>query len=276
MLCRTGSPAIARTRTRNLDLARSHCRHRRHRRLALRTLAGRLSRLRSGRVAATAGAAGSAVFLRCGRGRLASCRGTESVVAILARKMATTTARGDLSLGRLACRTAIVARAICTCTGTRTATATARRLLVGRTLAAIIASATALAALRTLFAPVLTRALATMACRRLGHQAIGAGKAIAHVDARLAVEFHKGKRDVRGTRCAPRCRASRSRGGSCSLLLGALLAAFGAGHIGKVHTKNLAALQAQNQLLARRVVLLDPWPCQAGCRSASFSWERGS
>ena len=232
MLCRTGSPAIARTATRNLDLARSHLiGHRRHLRFALRTLAGRLSRLRSGRVTTTAGAAGSAVFLRCGRGRLASCRGTESVVALLARKMATTTARGGLPLGRLACRTAIVARAICTCSGTRTATATARRLLVGRTLAAIIAPATALAALRTLFAPMLTRALATVACRRLGHQAIGAGKAIAHVDARLAVEFHKGKRDVRGLDALQDVARHAVGTTAAALFLGTLLAAFGAGHI---------------------------------------------
>ena len=258
MLCRTDSPAIAGTATRDLDLARSHLiGHRRHLRLALRTLARRLSRLRSGRVAATAGAAGSSVFLRCGRGRLASCRGAESVVALFARKMATTTARGSLSLGRLACGTSIVARAICTCTGTRTATATARRLLVGRTLAAVIDSATALAALRTLFTPMLTRALATMACRRLGHQAIGTGKAIAHVDACLAVEFHKGKRDVRGLDALQDVARHAVGAAAAALLLGTLLAAFGAGHIGKVHTKNLAALQAQNQLLARCVVLLD-------------------
>ena len=113
MLCRTRSPAIARTAARDLDLARSHLiGHRRHLRLALQTLTGRLSRLRSGRVATATGAAGSAIFLRCGRGRLASCRGAESVVALLARKMATTTARGGLPLGCLACRTAIVARAI--------------------------------------------------------------------------------------------------------------------------------------------------------------------
>ena len=171
--------------------------------------------------------------------------------------MTTATARGGLPLGYLTRGAPIVMYVIRTRTGTRTTTATARSLLVGSTLAAIIAPAAALAALGTLFAPVLTRALATMARRCLGNQAIGMGQTVAHVDTRFAVEFHEGKRDVRGLNALQDVTRHAVGAAVAALLLSPLLAAFGTCHIRKVHAEDLAALKAQNQLLARRVVLLN-------------------
>lgn len=197
LLGSTRPSTITGTTTRNLDLARGNLvGNRGNLRLGLGALACCLPGLSRG-MATAAGTAGRTVLLRCRSRCLASSRGAECVIALLARKMTATATRGSLALVCLACRATVIAGSIRSGTGARTTTTATRRLLVGRALTVIIAPTTALAALGALFATSLTRALTAMTRRGLGHQTIGTGKAIAHVEAGLAVKLHEGKRDVR-------------------------------------------------------------------------------
>ena len=100
-----------------------------------------------------------------------------------------------------------------------------------------------------------------IAATALGHrragQTIGTRQAIAHVDAVLAIELHERQTHL-GRLDALEHVARHAVGAAVAALLGGLLfAALRAGHIGQVDLKDLAVLQAQHQLLARRVIFLN-------------------
>lgn len=100
-----------------------------------------------------------------------------------------------------------------------------------------------------------------IATTALGHRraskTVGARQAIAHVDAVLAVELHERQAHL-GRLDALEHIARHAVGAAIAALLGSLLlAALRAGHIGQVDLKDLAVLQAQHQLLARRVIFLN-------------------
>ena len=159
-------------------------------------------------------------------------------------------ARGALARG---CNLGSIARA------RALATATA----IGRPLGLRCLGLTAAFSAATALALALTGAsigfgIATTALgHRYARQAIGVRQAIAHVDAVLAVELHERQAHL-GRLDALEHVARHAVGTAVATLLGCLLfAALRAGHIGQVDLKDLAVLQAQHQLLARRVIFLD-------------------
>ena len=122
--------------------------------------------------------------------------------------------------------------------------------------------ATALSAATALALPLTGASIGfSIATTALGHrrtgQTVGARQAIAHVDAVLAVELHERQAHL-GRLDALEHVARHAVGAAVAALLGGLLfAALRAGHIGQVDLKDLAVLQAQHQLLARRVIFLN-------------------
>ena len=159
-------------------------------------------------------------------------------------------ARGVLARG---CNLGSIARA----RALATATAIGRPLGLGCLgLTAAFSAATALAL--TLTGASIGFSIATAA---LGHrrprQTVGARQAIAHVDAVLAIEFHERQAHL-GRLDALEHIARHTVGAAVAALFGGLLfAALRARHIGQVDLKDLAVLQAQHQLLTRRVIFLD-------------------
>ena len=157
-------------------------------------------------------------------------------------------ARGVLARG---CSLGSIARA----RALAAATAIGRPLGLGRLgLAAALSAATALA----LTGAGIGFSIATTA---LGHRragkTVGARQAIAHVDAVLAVELHERQAHL-GRLDALEHVTRHAVGAAIAALLGSLLfAALRARHIGQVDLKDFAVLQAQHQLLTRRVILLD-------------------
>ena len=222
-------------------------------------LAMRLTALIGRRIGARAALGGSA--------GLASGCGTEGILALLARQMTATTARGIhataaillLRLLSLALACAVLA-GNCGLAGigrARTlAAATAACLLdLGRLgLATALSTATTLA----LTGASIGFGIATTALgHRYARQAISVRQAIAHVDAVLAIELHERQAHL-GRLDALEHVARHAVGTAVTALLGCLLfAALRAGHIGQVDLKDLAVLQAQHQLLARCVIFLD-------------------
>ena len=123
-------------------------------------------------------------------------------------------------------------------------------------LAAALSAATALALPLTGASIGFSIATTALGHRRTG-QTVGARQAIAHVDAVLAVELHKRQTHL-GRLDALEHVARHAVGAAVAALLGGLLfAALRAGHIGQVDLKDLAVLQAQHQLLTRRVIFLN-------------------
>ena len=100
-----------------------------------------------------------------------------------------------------------------------------------------------------------------IATTALGHRragkTVGTRQAIAHVDAVLAIELHERQAHL-GRLDALEHVARHAVGAAVAALLGGLLfAALRARHIGQVDLKDLAVLQAQHQLLTRRVIFLN-------------------
>ena len=173
---------------------------------------------------------GTRAALGSGTGLASGC-GAESVLALLARQMTATTARG--------------------------VHATAAVLLLGLlSLTATLTAATALALALT-GASIGVRIATTALGHRRAGKTVGARQAIAHVDAILAIELHERQAHL-GRLDTFEHVARHAVGAAVAALLGGfLLAALGAGHIGQVDLKDLAVLQAQYQLLARGVIFLD-------------------
>ena len=123
-------------------------------------------------------------------------------------------------------------------------------------LTAALSAATALAL--TLTGASIGFGIATTALghRRAG-QTVGTRQAIAHVDAVLAIEFHERQAHL-GRLNALEHVARHAVGAAVAALFGGLLfAALRTRHIGQVDLKDFAVLQAQHQLLARRVIFLN-------------------
>ena len=122
--------------------------------------------------------------------------------------------------------------------------------------------ATALSAATALALPLTGASIGIgIATTALGHRraskTVGARQAIAHVDAVLAIEFHERQAHL-GRLDALEHVTRHAIGAAVAALLGGLLfAALRAGHIGQVDLKDLAVLQAQHQLLTRRVIFLN-------------------
>ena len=182
--------------------------------------------------------------------------------------MTATTARGVhataaillLGLLSLALAGSVLTRGLAIVDGRRAlaaATAIGCSLGLGRLgLAAALSTATALAL--ALSGASIGFGIATTA---LGHrcagQTIGARQAIAHVDAVFAIEFHERQTHL-GRLDALEHVARHAVGAAVAALLGGLLfATLRARHIGQVDLKDFAVLQAQHQLLTRRVIFLD-------------------
>ena len=182
--------------------------------------------------------------------------------------MTATTARGVhataavllLGLLSLALAGSVLARGLAIVDGRRAlAAATATGCLLGLGclgLAAALSTATALAL--ALSSASIGFGIATTA---LGHrcagQTIGTRQAIAHVDAVLAIEFHERQAHL-GRLDALEHVTRHAVGAAVAALLGGLLfTALRARHIGQVDLKDFAVLQAQHQLLTRRVIFLD-------------------
>ena len=198
------------TAARDLDLAiRDLIGHGRNRGLLLRARRVATTRTRSALVivALLGGLVGRRIGTRAALGsgaRLARCGSTKSVLALLARQMTTSTARGIhataavllLGLLSLALAGGILARGrdlagITRARALATATATGGLLGLGRLgLAATLTAAAALA-----LALTSTGVSIGIAATALGHrrarQTVGTRQAIAHIDAVLAVELHK-------------------------------------------------------------------------------------
>ena len=138
-----------------------------------------------------------------------------------------------------------------------TTTATSGLLGLGR-----CGIATALSAATALALPLTGASIGIgIATTALGHRraskTVGARQAIAHVDAVLAIEFHERQAHL-GRLDALEHVTRHAIGAAVAALLGGLLfAALRAGHIGQVDLKDLAVLQAQHQLLTRRVIFLN-------------------
>ena len=123
-------------------------------------------------------------------------------------------------------------------------------------IATALSAATALALALTGASIGFGIATTTLGHRRTG-QTVGARQAIAHVDAVLAVELHERQAHL-GRLDALEHIARHAVGAAIAALLGSLLlAALRAGHIGQVDLKDFAVLQAQHQLLTRRVIFLN-------------------
>ena len=138
-----------------------------------------------------------------------------------------------------------------------TATAIGRPLGLGCLgLTAALSAATALAL--TLTGASIGFSIATTALRhRRAGQTVGTRQAIAHIDAVFAIELHERQTHL-GRLDALEHIARHTIGAAIAALLGSLLlAALRAGHIGQVDLKDFAVLQAQHQLLTRRVIFLN-------------------
>lgn len=123
-------------------------------------------------------------------------------------------------------------------------------------LAATLSTATALALALSSAGIGIGIATTALGHRRAG-KTVGARQAIAHVDAVLAVELHERQTHL-GRLDALEHIARHAVGAAIAALLGSLLfAALRARHIGQVDLKDFAVLQAQHQLLTRRVIFLD-------------------
>ena len=159
-------------------------------------------------------------------------------------------ARGVLARG---CNLGSIARA----RALATATAIGRPLGLGCLgLTAAFSAATALALALSSAGIGIGIATTALGHRRAG-KTVGARQAIAHVDAVLAVELHERQAHL-GRLDALEHVTRHAVGAAIAALLGSLLfAALRARHIGQVDLKDFAVLQAQHQLLTRRVILLD-------------------
>ena len=159
-------------------------------------------------------------------------------------------ARGVLARG---CNLGSIARA----RALATTTATGGLLGLGCLgLTTALSAATALALALTGASIGIGIATTALGHRRAG-QTVGTRQAIAHVDAVLAIELHERQAHL-GRLDALEHVTRHAVGAAVAALLGGLLfAALRAGHIGQVDLKDLAVLQAQHQLLARRVIFLN-------------------
>ena len=180
----------------------------------------------------------------------ATCGVHATAAILLLGLLNLTLARGVLARG---CSLGSIARA----RALATTTSTGGLLDLGRLgLATALSTATTLALALTGTGIGISITATALGHRRAG-QTVGTRQTIAHVDAVLAIEFHERQAHL-GRLDAFEHVARHAIGAAVAALLGGLLfAALRARHIGQVDLKDFAALQAQHQLLTRRVIFLD-------------------
>ena len=180
--------------------------------------------------------------------------------------MTATTARGIhataavllLGLLNLALAGSVLARGLAIVDGRRAlAAATAIGRPLGLGCLGLATTLTATAALALSSAGIGFDIATTALGHRRAGQTVGTRQAIAHVDAVFAIELHERQAHL-GRLDALEHVARHAVGAAVAALLGGLLfAALRARHIGQVDLKDFAVLQAQHQLLTRRVIFLD-------------------
>ena len=123
-------------------------------------------------------------------------------------------------------------------------------------LAAALSAATTLALALTGASIGFSIATTALGHRRTG-QTVGTRQTITHVDAVLTVELHERQAHLRRLDALEHV-ARHAVGATVAALLGGLLfAALRARHVGQIDLEDLAVLQTQHKLLARRVIFLD-------------------